>query len=57
MLAQLEHDAGNFLEAAKQAVDAVRSVEQTFGDVNINLAAARRIAVFAAERSGDLPLA
>ncbi len=57
MLAQLEHDAGNYLEAAKQAVAAIRAIEQSFGDVNINLAAARRIAVLAAERSGDLPLA
>ena len=56
-LAQLEHDAGDYIAAANQAVAAIRAVEGEFGDVQINLAPARRIAVFAAERSGDLLLA
>jgi eukaryotic-like serine/threonine-protein kinase len=54
MLAQLEHNAGNYREAVKQATQAISDATSEFGEIQGNLAPARRIAVFAAERAGDI---
>ena len=54
MLAQLEHNAGNYREAVKQATQAISDATSEFGAIQGNLAPARRIAVFAAERAGDI---
>ena len=54
MLAQLEHNAGNYGEAVKQATQAIGDASAEFGAIQGNLAPARRIAVFAADRAGDV---
>jgi eukaryotic-like serine/threonine-protein kinase len=53
-LARIEYLAGNYLEARKQSYAILDYSTSTFGDIGGNLAPARRTAVFASERAGDL---
>lgn len=56
-LAQTELDGGDYPAAMNSALAANKFVLANLGDVKFNLALPRRIAVLAAERTGDLKLA
>ena len=56
-MAQMEFDAGDYLAAQREAVNVLAFAKTHLGNVEFNLAAARRIAVFATQRAGNLTLA
>ena len=52
-LANVEYDSGDYLAAKETAVRLIEFAEREMGESAINMAAAHRLAVFAAERSGQ----
>ena len=53
-LANVEYDSGNYLAAKDTAVRLIEFADREMGESAINMAAAHRLAVFAAERAGQL---
>ncbi len=56
-MAQMEFDAGDYLAAQGGAVAVLDFARAHLGNVEFNLAPARRIAVFSAQRAGNVTLA
>ena len=52
-VANMEYDAGDYAGAAEAALRVIDFAARELGDVQVNLSAARRTAVFATERGGD----
>jgi eukaryotic-like serine/threonine-protein kinase len=52
-IANMEYDAGDYARSAEAALRVIDFVTRELGEVQVNLSAARRTAVFATERGGD----